>query len=655
VAEKQLSSLLRHLQRIVRPDRRSLSDSQLLGRFVADRDEAAFEVLLWRHGPMVLNVCRRLLHQEQDIEDAFQATFLTLVRKAASISKREAVGSWLYRVAYRVALAVRAGATEPVRQLHSLQQPAAPEQTPEVVWRELRSVLDEEVNRLPSRYRAAFILCCLEGKTNEQAALQLGCPRGTVVSRLARARERLRKRLTQRGLALSSGLLPGVLTERALTVTAEAALFHSTLENTLRIVGGEPIAGAVSIRVALLTEGVTRFMFPIRLKIAAGVLLALGLACSGAGLAAYLGTPVHSGNAGVPARDLYQHERDNRASDKLRDKLRSMNNLRQLALAIWNYTDTFKRGPTPAIYDKNGKALLSWRVALLPFLGQDKLYRQFHLDEPWDSPHNKQLLKAIPPIYAPVGGSGREPYATYYQVFVSQTDAERGQRAGTPAGAEPSPSAQQTPNPARPAESRRIGAAFEKHRSLRLPDELRDGCSKTILIIEAGNPVPWTKPEDLPFAMDEPLPQLGGLFTDVINAAFADGSVYHLKHDLDEAALRAAITRNGGEAVDLSLLEAPLASGADHRSLTQLKQEQESLRNQLHQEVEELDILRAELQLQERKAKRRDLTDPEIAKLKEENARYQWQIQATVSEKELVRGAIERLKRSAEKETSTKK
>jgi RNA polymerase sigma factor (sigma-70 family) len=684
VAHGQLSILLRHLQRIVDPDRRALSDSHLLQRFVADRDEAAFEVLLWRHGPMVLNVCRRLLRQEQDVEDAFQATFLTLVRKAGSIGKREAVGSWLYRVAYRVALAVRAGAAGPVRPLHPLQQPAAPELTPEIVWRELQSVLDEEVNRLPGKYRAAFILCYLEGKTNEQAARQLGCPRGTVVSRLARARERLRKRLTQRGLALSSGLLALVLSERALTATPCAPLFQATLENILRIAAGKAAAAAVSGRVTLLTEGVVRAMFPTRMKVTAVVLLVLGLASSGAGVAAYLRAAARPENeaeaqTGLPAAKQYERDEGTRrpprreprprppvAQGLTRDKLRSKNNLRQLALAILQYTDTYKRTPAPAIYDKNGKALLSWRVALLPFLEEQDLYRRFHLNEPWDSPHNKALLQAIPPIYAPVGNRDREPYATYYQVFVSQADAAPGRgtvpsadpaaSSGTSMPGEGAKTAGSAPNPSASANEHTIGAAFEKHRRLRLPEDIPDGCSKTILIIEAGNPVPWTKPEDLPFAMDEPLPLLGGLFTDVINTVLADCSVLPLKHDLDEATLRAAITRNGGEVVDLDRLLASLPSGSNNR-VAELKQEQELLRNKLHEEVEELDILRAEFDLQKRKVRlrQRDHLDLEIANLREENARYRWQIELTVSEKELVRAAIEGLRKAGDKEPATKK
>src|SRR5439155_19785925 len=139
-------------------------DADLLERFVGQRDEAAFEVLLWRHGPKVLGVCRRVLRHEQDAEDAFQATFLILARKARSIGKRQAVGSWLYRVAYRVALRARqVAATRTARQTTDMDA-LADKLCADAPWGEVRRVIDEEVNRLPAKYRTPFILCYLDGK-----------------------------------------------------------------------------------------------------------------------------------------------------------------------------------------------------------------------------------------------------------------------------------------------------------------------------------------------------------------------------------------------------------------------------------------------------------------------------------------------------------
>ncbi|HEV3119520.1 MAG TPA: sigma-70 family RNA polymerase sigma factor [Gemmataceae bacterium] len=259
------------------PDR-DLPDACLLERFVALRDETAFAALVRRHGRLVLSVCRRMLRHEQDAEDAFQATFLVLVRKADSIAKRESVGSWLYGVAYRVAAKARRTATRRVLPLPSvLIVPAAANDAAD--WQELRPVLDEEINRLPARYRTPVVLCYLEGKTTEEAAAQLGWPRGTVLSRLARARARLRPRLARRGLALSTGML-------ALTRGVDAAVPRSLAKNTidaaLSCTGRNYVLMGVSARAATLTQGVLQTMFWTKLAHAGAGLLAVALLGGGA-------------------------------------------------------------------------------------------------------------------------------------------------------------------------------------------------------------------------------------------------------------------------------------------------------------------------------------------------------------------------------------
>src|SRR5262249_24569164 len=157
-------------------------------RFVRRRDEAAFEALVWRHAPLVLGVCRRVLRHEQDAEDAFQATFLTLVRKARSIGRKQSVGSWLYKVAYRAAVQAKAAAGRRAAREKPWAGEPAGEPSEDVIWRDLRPVLDEEVGRLPARYRVPFVLCYLNGKTSAEAAREIGCPAGTIMSRLAWAR-----------------------------------------------------------------------------------------------------------------------------------------------------------------------------------------------------------------------------------------------------------------------------------------------------------------------------------------------------------------------------------------------------------------------------------------------------------------------------------
>jgi RNA polymerase sigma factor (sigma-70 family) len=270
-----LRSALRHLRRAAAQCDVGRSDAHLLERF-ATGDEAAFELLLWRHGPMVLGTCRRLLRREQDAEDAFQVTFLTLARKAGAIGKREAVGSWLYKVAYRAALQVRAAAERQPPAAPPGAEPAAPEEASAAEARELRPVLDEEVGRLPEKYRAPVVLCYLEGRTYEEAGRLLGCPTGTVAIRLRRARERLRVRLTRRGLAVPAGLVAAALVPAAAPGAVPAALFRATLESA---------AGPAPARLGTLTEGLVRSMFASKLKaVTAAVTVALAALGTGAGV-----------------------------------------------------------------------------------------------------------------------------------------------------------------------------------------------------------------------------------------------------------------------------------------------------------------------------------------------------------------------------------
>jgi RNA polymerase sigma factor (sigma-70 family) len=259
-----------------------LTDAQLLEDFVARRDEAAFEALLWRHGGMVLGLCRRVLRHHQDAEDACQATFLVLARKAASIGRRQAVGPWLYRVAYRVALRLRARAARRAAREGPVDDLPAPDAADAPLWRDLRAVLDDALGRLPEKYRAPLVLCYLQGHTNEEAAALLGCPKGTVLSRLARGRERLRARLTRLGLALTAAGLAAALTREA-AAAAPAAPGSSTAQAAAAFAAGHP-AGPVPARVAALTEGVLRTMFLTRVKAWATALLALAAVGAGAGL-----------------------------------------------------------------------------------------------------------------------------------------------------------------------------------------------------------------------------------------------------------------------------------------------------------------------------------------------------------------------------------
>jgi RNA polymerase sigma factor (sigma-70 family) len=261
------------------PDRDS-SDRHLLERFVRSQDQAAFAALVQRHGPMVLGVCRRLLHDAHEAEDAFQATFLVLVHKARSIDRPESLGPWLHGVAYRTAARARQAARHRAREWESA---AVPDGDPavELVWRELRQVLDEELGRLAQKYHAPLVLFYLEGKTIEEVARQLGCPKGTVLSRLARGRDRLRKRLVRRGVAPSAGVLVGMLMAKAVPAAVPAALATVTVEAAALTAAGQAMAGTIPASVAALTKGVLRAMLLSRLKVVAAVVLAVTAAVVG--------------------------------------------------------------------------------------------------------------------------------------------------------------------------------------------------------------------------------------------------------------------------------------------------------------------------------------------------------------------------------------
>jgi RNA polymerase sigma factor (sigma-70 family) len=281
MANAPLGQVIRHLrQSLDRADSGGTSDAELLERVVTQRDTAAFEVLVWRHGAMVLGLCRRLLRHEQDAEDAFQAVFLILLHKTGSIASGQALGSWLYKVAYRVALRARAH-SRARRERPGVDVPAAEETN--MIWRDLRPVLDEEVNGLPEKYRTPFVLCYLEGLTNEEAARQLGCPRGTVLSRLAWARERLRGRLARRGVSLSAGALTAALSASTASANLPAPLVVTTVKAATLIAAGKTVAGAVSAPAAQLIQGVLRDMFQSKIKIVAAVLLGISTLTVGVG------------------------------------------------------------------------------------------------------------------------------------------------------------------------------------------------------------------------------------------------------------------------------------------------------------------------------------------------------------------------------------
>jgi RNA polymerase sigma factor (sigma-70 family) len=250
-----------------------LTDGELLGRFVVARDEAAFEALVHRHGPMVLGLCRRVLGNAHDAEDAFQATFLILARKAASVVKRESVGCWLFGVAQRTAREARtvlARRRARERQMAEIPHPEVSPAEPD----DWRPILDREVARLPQKYQEAVVLFYLEGWPLREAALKLGVPLGTLSNRLVKARRLLAKRLARSGLSLSFAALVSVLSE-GMAAAVPAPLVVETVRAAALVAAGQLAAGTTPA--ALLSKGVLKTMLMTKLKLMVGMLLVVAV------------------------------------------------------------------------------------------------------------------------------------------------------------------------------------------------------------------------------------------------------------------------------------------------------------------------------------------------------------------------------------------
>jgi hypothetical protein len=335
--------------------------------------------------------------------------------------------------------------------------------------------------------------------------------------RVARARDILRDRLTRRGLALPATLAGAALAPSTVSAAAvPTALAASTVKAAIGVAAGKSLAiGGVSAAVSHLTQGVLKTMtLTKKIAVVTACILAVGLVSTGVVWVALQPT-----------------------QEELAARSKNMNNLRRIALAINELTaiaDVKERRYPEAAISKDGKPLLSWRVAILPFLnGCKPLYDRFHLDEPWDSPHNKTLLKEMPEVYAPVTGKAVPRFSTYYQVFVGP-----GALFERVEGRKPEPSLARL--------DRDQGTILTGTRGTSVFDVPDDF---TILVVEAATPVPWTKPEDLTFDKDKPLPKLGGQFTDGFFVAYVNGIVRLFSKKIDPATIRALITRNGGEQV----------------------------------------------------------------------------------------------------------
>jgi len=273
-----LAPVLHHV-RVVAAGCDSLADQQLLDRFARHNDGTAFAVLVRRHGPMVLGVCRRILHDRHDADDAFQATFLVLVRHARKLRQPELLGNWLFGVARRVARKAKAradrrrGRERPVGENSAVSH----ESSADVRW-----LIDEAIARLPEKYRTPLVLCCLEGLTQAQTARHLGCPPATVATRVARAKAQLRGRLTRAGLAPAVAALAADLAAETLTAAVPTALAGSTAASASALAAGTTVGVPASI--LTLTQGVGRVMILNSWKTVFIAGAAIGLVGAGAGV-----------------------------------------------------------------------------------------------------------------------------------------------------------------------------------------------------------------------------------------------------------------------------------------------------------------------------------------------------------------------------------
>jgi RNA polymerase sigma factor (sigma-70 family) len=257
---------------------RACNDRELLERFLTAEDEAAFTLLVERHGPMILGLCRRLLRDRHEADDACQATFLVLARKARTVRKQESLASWLHGVAYRVSISLRRQRARRVRREQSACKTPVQEPDDGLTWRELRPVLDEELQRLPERYRAPLILCYLEGKTRDEAAQELGAKPAALHGLLDRGRKMLRDRLTRRGLTLSAVLFTTALTDIAARAALAPGLVVTSAQAALALLRGATIGeGLVGPHILSLVKEASKTMFMTKLKIGAALVVAASI------------------------------------------------------------------------------------------------------------------------------------------------------------------------------------------------------------------------------------------------------------------------------------------------------------------------------------------------------------------------------------------
>lgn len=561
------------------------TDAELIAQFADCRDEAAFELLVFRHAGLVQRVCRAVLNDHHAAEDAAQATFLALARKAGSITGRGTVIGWLYRVARRVAVrAAKRRVPVAVPELYD-----APARLPAELEADTAAAICAEVDRLPERYRVPVLLCFFEGLSHAEAARRAGVPVGTVAGRLARAKDLLAKRLSRRGIALASVALPVV----------SGTFAGSTARAACEFAAGRSVELLVSESALSLARGALKPMIPNSLKLVG----ALAIACATVGgVLAFVPGAQPPGLPPAPPIEVPEVPVAAKAADpKLPDadaaqRRLSMNNLKQILIGMHNYHDVNGHFPND-ITDKDGKPLLSWRVAILPYLEHEALYKQFKLNEPWDSENNKKLIAQMPRSYYTFAYD-KKTTKTYYQGFSGP---------GTP---------------------------FEPGKNLKFTS-VTDGTSNTIGVIEGGPAVEWTKPADINYDAKKAFPRPTGPFANTFLVAMLDGSARALKPDLKDEVFRHLVEIADGNVIPEGLNASFAASTKEElQQAEKLHAENQQLAKRITAALEERQ------QLLEALLKLKPANGPNIEKLLEQQERLMAELEALKHEIEQLKAKL---------------
>ena len=526
-------------------DLSALNDRGLLGRFASDRDERAFAVLALRHAPMVLRICRRILKNEHDAEDACQAVFMLIAIKAGKVCWHECVANWLYGAAVRIARnenrRLERNRAQGLVDAHSVA--SASDASPESG--EIESVLYQELDRLPDKYRAPVVLCHLEGRSRRQTADELGISETTVKGRLERALDMLRRKLERRGLGLPAVLFGGELAREI----AEAAIADSTAlltaQAAAKFAAGDVLAAASVNSVALAKGELAKMLIATQIKwavvtvtmasaLGTGAIVTSSLSNGGSDASAHTAsTDTGAVDPAPPARTeqsvaapkpspdtelaLADEPPKNARADKEPEPPNGRavtDGLKHISLAMHNYHDANGSFPAAATYDANQKPLLSWRVHILPYLDERNLYGEFRLREPWDSAHNKALVEKMPAIFAAGSGTLQKAGKTLFLAPVGD------------------------------------GMAIGRREPTTIAD-IKDGTSNTIMIVtvQPQHAVEWTKPADWEFDEKKPFDKLTGKNGEGFRFSGCDGAAHNWPKVLPPDQLKALLTRAGGEVI----------------------------------------------------------------------------------------------------------